>query len=71
MTAQPQTALPDPLDQPHILVVDDDRRLRNLIGRYLAQNGFLVTEADQAEPCVRSDHGCPECMGVHNWIESG
>ncbi len=38
----------DPLDCPHILVVDDDTRLRNLIGRYLGQNGFVVTEAENA-----------------------
>jgi two-component system, OmpR family, phosphate regulon response regulator OmpR len=34
----------------HILVVDDDRRLRELLKRYLAQNDFLVsTTADAAE----------------------
>lgn len=38
----------NPLDQPHILVVDDDKRIRELLGRYLAQNGFLVTEAENA-----------------------
>ena len=36
------------LNRPHILVVDDDTRIRELLGRYLSQNGFLVTEADQA-----------------------
>ncbi len=36
------------LSQPHILVVDDDKRIRELLGRYLSQNGFLVTEAEQA-----------------------
>jgi two-component system, OmpR family, phosphate regulon response regulator OmpR len=40
--------LTEKLIQPHILVVDDDRRIRELLGRYLTQNGFLVTEADQA-----------------------
>jgi two-component system phosphate regulon response regulator OmpR len=35
-------------DAPHILVVDDDTRLRHLIGRYLGQNGFVVTEAENA-----------------------
>jgi two-component system phosphate regulon response regulator OmpR len=37
------------LEMPHILVVDDDRRLRDLIGRYLEQNGFCVSAADHAE----------------------
>jgi two-component system phosphate regulon response regulator OmpR len=32
----------------HILVVDDDRRLRELLHRYLSDNGFLVTAASDA-----------------------
>jgi two-component system, OmpR family, phosphate regulon response regulator OmpR len=35
-------------DAPHILVVDDDARLRGLLSRYLAENGFRVTTADSA-----------------------
>ena len=35
-------------DQPHILVVDDDRRLRDLLQRYLVENGFRVTTAADA-----------------------
>lgn len=35
-------------EQPHILVVDDDRRLRELLRRYLADNGFLVSTASDA-----------------------
>jgi two-component system phosphate regulon response regulator OmpR len=35
-------------DEPHILVVDDDRRLRQLLSRYLAENGFRVTTAADA-----------------------
>ncbi len=33
---------------PHILVVDDDARLRALLTRYLASEGFLVTAAGSA-----------------------
>jgi two-component system phosphate regulon response regulator OmpR len=33
---------------PHVLVVDDDDRLRDLLSRYLSGNGFLVTTAAQA-----------------------
>jgi len=33
---------------PHILVVDDDRRLRALLHKYLAENGFVVTTAADA-----------------------
>jgi len=35
-------------DNPHILVVDDDRRLRELLQRYLSANGFRVTAAGDA-----------------------
>ncbi|HYD31728.1 MAG TPA: response regulator [Azospirillaceae bacterium] len=33
----------------HILVVDDDRRLRELLRKYLMDNGFLVTTAADAQ----------------------
>ena len=37
-------------DNPHLLVVDDDQRLRGLLQRYLSSNGFRVTvAADAAE----------------------
>jgi two-component system phosphate regulon response regulator OmpR len=35
-------------DLPHILVVDDDSRLRSLLYRYLSENGFRVTGASDA-----------------------
>lgn len=50
MTAQPALelekshAMPD--DAPHILVVDDDQRIRDLLGNYLRENGFRVTTAE-------------------------
>ena len=34
--------------RPHILVVDDDDRLRELLRKYLSENGFLVTVARDA-----------------------
>jgi two-component system, OmpR family, phosphate regulon response regulator OmpR len=33
---------------PHILVVDDDTRLRGLLGRYLNEQGFIVTTSKNA-----------------------
>ncbi len=33
---------------PHILVVDDDTRLRGLLARYLSENGFIVATASDA-----------------------
>lgn len=45
--SDPQAAeAPD--EQAHILVVDDDRRLRDLLQRYLSENGFRVTTASDA-----------------------
>jgi two-component system phosphate regulon response regulator OmpR len=35
-------------DQPHILVVDDDRRIRDLTARFLAAQGFNVVTANDA-----------------------
>jgi len=34
--------------KPHILVVDDDNRLRNLLRRYLSEQGFIATTAVNA-----------------------
>ncbi len=34
--------------QPHILVIDDDKRLRDLLARYLTEQGYRVTTAVHA-----------------------
>lgn len=50
-TARPSLAGPPgrTIDEaPHILVVDDDRRLRELLRKYLAEHGFRVTTAAHA-----------------------
>lgn len=39
----------DTLDMTHILVVDDDDRLRTLLAKYLGDNGFVVTTASGAQ----------------------
>src|SRR5436305_14891178 len=44
--AGPAVALSD--DAPHLLVVDDDRRIRNLLSRFLVGEGYRVTTADSA-----------------------
>ncbi len=36
-------------DAPHLLVVDDDRRIRDLLSRFLAGEGYRVTTADNAK----------------------
>jgi two-component system phosphate regulon response regulator OmpR len=45
MTPRPEL-LPD--DAPHLLLVDDDRRIRDLLSRYLYSQGYRVTTADTA-----------------------
>ena len=35
-------------ESPHVLVVDDDNRLRDLLRRYLGENGYRVTTASSA-----------------------
>jgi two-component system, OmpR family, phosphate regulon response regulator OmpR len=44
-SAKPST-LPD--DAPHLLVVDDDRRIRDLLSRFLAGEGYRVSTAETA-----------------------
>ncbi|MBB3952555.1 two-component system phosphate regulon response regulator OmpR [Aureimonas jatrophae] len=51
-TTEPVSASPDVSmdDAPHILVVDDDRRIRTLLSRFLSERAFRVsTAADAAE----------------------
>ena len=40
---------PPGMDDPHLLVVDDDAKLRTLLQRYLSSNGFRVSAAADAE----------------------
>ena len=35
-------------DAPHLLVVDDDRRIRDLLSRFLSSEGYRVTTAETA-----------------------
>jgi two-component system phosphate regulon response regulator OmpR len=44
--ATASAALPD--DAPHLLVVDDDRRIRDLLSRFLFAEGYRVTTAETA-----------------------
>jgi len=42
------TASQSSMEDPHLLVVDDDKRLRGLLHRYLTSNGYRVTAAADA-----------------------
>ena len=46
-------------DLPHVLVVDDDDRLRDLLTRYLGETGFNVSAArDASEARASLSGGC-------------
>jgi len=54
------TAVPD---QPHILLVDDEKSLREPLAEYLAGQGFAVTEADSAAAArARIAEGLPDLV---------
>jgi two-component system phosphate regulon response regulator OmpR len=38
---------------PHLLIIDDDNRIRTLLARYLGEQGFRVTSASNAEDARR------------------
>src|ERR1700748_755220 len=43
-------AAPEPADDaPHLLLVDDDRRIRDLLSRFLSSEGYRVTTAASAK----------------------
>ena len=44
-------------DAPHLLVVDDDTRIRTLLREFLTSNGFRVTVAGAADEARRKLEG--------------
>jgi two-component system phosphate regulon response regulator OmpR len=54
-SSQRRDPLPD--DAPHVLLVDDDQRIRDLLGRYLLENGFRVTTAHDCNTARASMRG--------------
>lgn len=55
MPAHNPQALSD--DAPHLLVIDDDTRIRSLLSQFLRQNGFRVTVAPEAQDARRKLEG--------------
>ena len=47
----------------HILVIDDDDGIRSLVKKYLNENNFLVTTADNAENAKYFIFCCHEYHG--------
>jgi two-component system, OmpR family, response regulator len=54
--------MPDPID-PHILIVDDARDIREPLGQYLRKQGFRTTlAANAAEARMQLDHAGIHCV---------
>ncbi len=51
------TSVPPSDDAPHLLVVDDDTRIRDLLHRYLMEQGYRVTVAGDAAEARRKLDG--------------
>ena len=48
---------------PHILVVDDDDRLRELLRKFLSENGFVVgTARNAADARAKLEEGLQRCV---------
>jgi len=52
-----RTSTPVADDAPHLLVVDDDRRIRDLLSRYLVDHGYRVSTAGSAAGSMASAAG--------------
>ena len=57
MTNESDKMVNPPDEATHILVVDDDRRLRDLLTRFLSNSGFRVTSASDASEARRKLEG--------------
>ena len=55
----------------HILIVDDDRRLRTLLKRYLDEQGFAVSGVDDGEQMAQKLERDPIDLIVLDWMLPG
>ena len=58
-------------DMQHILVVDDDTRLRELLRRYLSDNGFRVTSSENAADARQRLESLQFDLIVIDWMMPG
>ena len=47
-------SMPGPNPSPHLLVVDDDREIRELLGKFLKKHGYRVTTARDGKEMRRA-----------------
>lgn len=64
---------PAPLadDAPHILVVDDDTRIRRLLSKFLVKEGYRVSVATDASDARRKMDGLAFDLTIVDWMMPG
>lgn len=58
-------------DAPHLLVVDDDRRIRDLLSRFLANEGYRVSTADTVLDARAKLKGLSFDLLILDWMMPG
>ena len=71
MTAAALAEPPAPAMTAHVLVVDDDARIRALLRKFLSRNGFWVTTARDAAHARRLLEGLDFDLMVLDWMMPG
>lgn len=77
MTLSPSPLQPgnqtDPLadDAPHVLIVDDDQQIRDLLAKYLGSNGFRVSTAEDAGTARAAMRGLTFDIILLDWMMPG
>ena len=69
MSTRPTEVLHD--NAPHVLLVDDDQKIRDLLARYLSQNGFRVTTAPDAANARAALRGLTFDLILLDWMMPG
>src|SRR6187402_2818900 len=68
-------AVPVPIppadDAPHLLVVDDDRRIRDLLSRFLSTEGYRVSTADTVLDARAKLKGLSFDLLILDWMMPG
>jgi two-component system phosphate regulon response regulator OmpR len=58
-------------DAPHLLVVDDDRRIRDLLSRFLTNEGYRVSTADNVADARAKLKGLSFDLIILDWMMPG
>lgn len=58
-------------DAPHVLIVDDDQKIRDLLARYLGGNGFRVTTAADVQMARAAMRGLTFDLILLDWMMPG